>query len=108
MTYAPHQCSAVRDLGSLNSLGRRRVLFVICSKQTDRLRPVTAVDVNRLRQLSTHFGHNCFAGQRLAEVHFRDLVLVILLWIGAEQHLDAREEAVFVEPDLRIAGLEAQ
>ncbi len=37
----------------------------------------------------------------------RDLVLMILLRIDAEQRLDAGEQAVLVEPDFAVVGIEA-
>src|SRR5688500_8998045 len=44
---------------------------------------------------------------RAAQRHVGHLVLVILLRVASHQQLDAGEHAVFVEPDLRALGIEA-
>jgi hypothetical protein len=44
----------------------------------------------------------------LGQADVRDLVLVVLLRIAPEHHLHAGEQAVLVQPDLCVAGFEAQ
>ena len=44
---------------------------------------------------------------RLAERNVRHFVFVVFLRIASEQHLHAREQAVLIQPDVRVMRIEA-
>src|SRR5688500_3584519 len=46
--------------------------------------------------------------RRSLESNLADLVRVVLLGVATEQHLHTGEQAVLVQPDLALGGLEAQ